>query len=54
MWVPAVPLSEPFAAVSGCLPQSPVVVSVGGVQAVIEKLPSPSGELSVFFVVRVA
>jgi hypothetical protein len=50
LWVPAVPASEPFLAVLACLPQSPVIVSVGGVRALIEQPPTPSGELSVFFV----
>jgi hypothetical protein len=48
-WVPAVPASEQFVAALCCLPQSPVIVSVGGVRALIEQPPSPSGELSVFF-----
>jgi hypothetical protein len=48
-WVPTVPTSERFAVALGCLPQSPVIVSVGGVPALIEQPPTPSGELSVFF-----
>jgi hypothetical protein len=48
-WVPAVPASEPFAAALGRLPQKPVVVSVGGVRALIEHPPTASGELSVFW-----
>jgi hypothetical protein len=48
-WVPAAPASELFAAALGCLPQSPVIVSVGGVRALIEQPPTPTGELSVFF-----
>lgn len=50
MWVPAVPPSEPFAAALGSVPQPALVVSVGGVRAVVERPPSESGELSVFWV----
>lgn len=49
-WAPADPASEPFATVLGCLPQTPVVVTVGGVRAVIEQPPSGSGGLAVFWV----
>jgi hypothetical protein len=49
-WVPAVSISEPFAAALGGLPQTPVVVSVGGVRSLIERPPAESGELSVFWV----
>ena len=48
-WVSAVPASEPFAAALGRLPQTPVVVSVGGVPAMIVHPPTESGELSAFW-----
>jgi hypothetical protein len=48
-WAPASPASVGFAAALGRLPQTPVVVSVGGVLSVIEQPPSESGELSVFW-----
>jgi hypothetical protein len=50
LWVPPSPPSVAFAAALGRLPQSPVVVSAGGVLSLIEQPPSPSGELSVFWV----
>jgi hypothetical protein len=49
-WVPAVPVLGPFAAALGDLPQTPLVVSVGGVRSLIEQPPSESGELSVYWV----
>jgi hypothetical protein len=50
-WVPAVPASGRFAAALAGLPQSPVVVSVGGVRGLIDQPPSQAGELSVFWLV---
>ena len=49
-FVPAVPASESFAAALGSVPQSPLVVSVGGVRALVEQPPSESGEMSVCWV----
>jgi hypothetical protein len=48
-WVPAVPASEPFAAALNGAPQTPLVVSVGGVRALVEQPPSPTVGLSVFW-----
>jgi hypothetical protein len=53
LWVPAISASQPFAAALGRLPQTPPVVSVGGVRALLEHPPSPSSELSVFFLANV-
>jgi hypothetical protein len=49
LWVPADPASEPFSSALAHLPGTPVVVSVGGVPSLIQRRPSPSGELSLFW-----
>jgi hypothetical protein len=50
LWVSAVPPSESFAAALGSAPQSPLVVSVGGVRALVKQSPSELGSLSVCWV----
>jgi hypothetical protein len=49
LWVPAVPAPKLFVTALDRLPQTPMDVSVGGVRSLIEQPPSPSGELSVFW-----
>ena len=49
-WVPTVPPSEPFAIALRSAHQSPVVISVGGVPAVVVQPPSESNELTVVWV----
>jgi hypothetical protein len=50
LWEPSdSPAAADFAAALAYCPQAPLVVSIGGVRALIERPPSPSGDLSVFW-----
>ena len=47
LWVPAIPESEAFAAALGACPQTPLVISAGGVLSVVDEPPSPTNELHI-------
>jgi len=50
LWVPsASPGSEQFAVALSQATQTPLVVSIGGVQSLVKQLPSQAGEVSVFW-----